>query len=31
MLNILFHELQAFPATPVGDFLGSFSFSAANI
>lgn len=20
MLNILFHELQAFPATPVGDF-----------
>ena len=21
MLNILFHELQAFPATPVGDFI----------
>ena len=28
MLNILFHELQAFPATPVGDlFLFIFSFS----
>ena len=24
MLNILFLELQAFPATPVGDFIGLF-------
>ena len=31
MLNILFLELQAFPATPVGDFIGSLFFFAANI